>query len=100
MSPLSDKAVAVTGLPQGWDDRLLGAPSVYLTPATRPSLTEAQAWCKTLATTHYENFHVAAFVLPAALRPHFHSVYAFCRTSDDLGDEVGDRDTATRKLHC
>lgn len=80
------------------DDSLLGAPELYLTPATRPSLAEAQSWCKTLATTHYENFHVATFFLPAALRPHFHSVYAFCRTSDDLGDEVADTVTATRLL--
>jgi squalene synthase HpnC len=80
------------------DDRLLAAPAIYLTPATRPSLAEAQAWCKTLTTTHYENFHVATFFLPAALRPHFHSVYAFCRTSDDLGDEVADAPTATRLL--
>jgi squalene synthase HpnC len=82
----------------GLDDRLLGAPEIYLTPNVRPSLLEAQAWCKRLTTTHYENFHVATFFLPAALRPHFHSVYAFCRTSDDLGDEVADTATATRLL--
>ena len=80
------------------DDRLIGAPAFYLTPGTRPSLADAQAWCKTLTTTHYENFHVATFFLPSALRPHFHSVYAFCRTSDDLGDEVADTATATRLL--
>jgi len=80
------------------DDRLLGAPAEYVTPAARPSLAEAQAWCEHLTTTHYENFHVATFFLPAALRPHFHSVYAFCRTSDDLGDEVADTATATRLL--
>jgi squalene synthase HpnC len=84
--------------PSDFDDRLLGAPPLYLTPAARPSLAQAQAWCKTLTTTHYENFHVATFFLPAALRPHFHSVYAFCRTSDDLGDEVADTATATRLL--
>jgi len=80
------------------DDNLIGAPEIYLTPVVRPSLADAQAWCKHLATTHYENFHVATFFLPAALRPHFHSVYAFCRTSDDLGDEVADTATATRLL--
>ena len=79
-------------------DSLDGAPEVYRTPAQRPSLPEAQAWCKHLAETHYENFHVATFFLPAKLRPHFHSVYAFCRTSDDLGDEVGDTAVATRLL--
>jgi squalene synthase HpnC len=80
------------------DDSLDGAPSLYLTPATRPTLVDAQAWCKTLATTHYENFHVATYFLPKALRSHFHSVYAFCRTSDDLGDEVADTATAKRLL--
>jgi squalene synthase HpnC len=39
---------------------------------------------------HYENFSVATWFLPKRLRPHFHSVYAYCRISDDLGDEVGD----------
>jgi squalene synthase HpnC len=80
------------------DDSLQGAPSLYLTPAVRPTLSEAQVWCKTLATTHYENFHVATLFLPAALRPHFHAVYAFCRTSDDLGDEVADTAIATHLL--
>jgi squalene synthase HpnC len=80
------------------DDNLIGAPAEYQTPSVRPSLAEAQAWCKHLATTHYENFHVATMFLPAALRPHFHSVYAFCRASDDLGDEVADTATATRLL--
>jgi squalene synthase HpnC len=80
------------------DDRLLEAPEVYRTPAVRPSLEEAQAWCKTLTDTHYENFHVATFFLPQRLRPHFHSVYGFCRTSDDLGDEVGSTEIATKLL--
>jgi squalene synthase HpnC len=75
--------------------KLTGAPEIYLTPNIRPSLAEAQAWCKHLATTHYENFHVATFFLPAKLRPHFYSLYAFCRTSDDLGDEVATTTLAT-----
>ncbi len=77
---------------------LRGAPAGYATPAERPSLAEAQAWCRHLAATHYENFHVATFFLPARLKPHFESVYAFCRTSDDLGDEIGDVPTAKRLL--
>jgi len=80
------------------DDSLIGAPALYVTPPMRPSLAEAQQWCRHLATTHYENFHIATFFLPASLRPHFHSVYAFCRTSDDLGDEVADTVTATHLL--
>jgi squalene synthase HpnC len=77
---------------------LLGAPLEYLTPLERPTLEEARAWCRKLATTHYENFHVATFFLPRKVRPHFESIYAYCRVADDLGDEVVDPAVATRLL--
>ena len=32
------------------------------------------------------------------LRPHFHAIYAYCRVSDDLGDETGDPATALALL--
>jgi squalene synthase HpnC len=80
-------------------DSLAGAPPQYLTPdGHRFTLAEARAWCHQLATTHYENFHVATFFLPKRVRPHFESVYAFCRVSDDLGDEVAGTTTALRLL--
>ncbi len=79
-------------------NRLEGAPSAYLEPATRPSLAEARQYCKALAESHYENFHIATYFLPSALRPHFHAVYAYCRIADDLGDEVADTQTALRLL--
>ncbi len=78
--------------------RLAGAPAEYLLPAVRPTLAEAQAWCRHLATTHYENFHVATWFLPKRVRPYFESIYAFSRTADDLGDEVPERAVATRLL--
>jgi squalene synthase HpnC len=81
-------------------DPLVGAPDAYLTPPDRPTLEEARAWCHELATSHYENFHVATFFLPKRVRPHFESVYAFCRVSDDLGDEVADTNTALRLLEA
>jgi squalene synthase HpnC len=77
---------------------LEGAPAEYLLPAVRPTLAQARAWCRDLATTHYENFHVATWFLPKRARPYFESIYAFSRTADDLGDEVADRETATRLL--
>ncbi len=77
---------------------LIGAPPDYLTPLERPTLQEAQAWCRELATTHYENFHVATWFLPRKVRPHFESVYAYCRVADDLGDEVPDPAVAMRLL--
>lgn len=81
-------------------DPLAGAPAEYQMPSERPTLGEARAWCHELATTHYENFHVATFFLPKRVRPHFESVYAFCRVSDDLGDEVADTSTALRLLEA
>ncbi|HXE07369.1 MAG TPA: squalene synthase HpnC [Acidobacteriaceae bacterium] len=79
-------------------DVLAGAPLEYITRDERPALDEALAWCHNLATTHYENFHVATYFLPARVRPHFWSLYAFCRISDDLGDEVESTGTALRLL--
>jgi len=58
-------------------------------PDRTPTLSEAQQYCRELAESHYENFHVASWLLPKRLLPHFHSIYAYCRISDDLGDEVG-----------
>src|ERR1039457_4208995 len=73
-------------------------PASYRIPAVAPTLAEARAWCKHLAESHYENFHVASWFLPEALRPHSDSIYAHCRVSDDLGDEVGDSAVALALL--
>jgi squalene synthase HpnC len=81
-------------LARGW----AALPASYRIPDVAPSLDEARAWCKRLAESHYENFHVASWFLPKDLRPHFHSIYAYCRVSDDLGDEVGDRSAALALL--
>lgn len=58
--------------------------------AYRVTPDEARAYCARLTRSHYENFHVVTWLTPRALRPAFESIYAFCRWSDDLGDEVGD----------
>jgi squalene synthase HpnC len=65
-------------------------PANYAIPASPPSLDESQEYCRRLARTHYENFSVATWFLPKHLRQDFLNVYAYCRISDDLGDEVGD----------
>jgi len=65
-------------------------PAHYAIPSTPPTLAEAQEYCARLARTHYENFSVVSWFLPHRLRQHFYNVYAYCRISDDLGDEVGD----------
>jgi squalene synthase HpnC len=89
--PATDREIL---LEQGW----AALPSSYRIPDAAPTLEEARAWCKRLAETHYENFHVASWFLPRKLRPHFHAIYAYCRVSDDLGDEVGDRDQSLALL--
>jgi squalene synthase HpnC len=70
----------------GWD----ALPPEYAIPSHAPSLAEARSYCRRLARSHYENFSVASWFLPARLRQHFFNIYAYCRISDDLGDEVGD----------
>lgn len=73
-------------------------PPEYAIPDSAPSLPEARAYCRRLATSHYENFSVATWFLPKHLHEHFYVVYAYCRISDDLGDEVGDAATSLRLL--
>ena len=51
---------------------------------------EAQRYTRWLATHHYENFNVVSWLLPRRLHQHFYNLYAYCRWSDDLGDEVAD----------
>jgi squalene synthase HpnC len=62
-------------------------------PATsRAGLRDAYLWCRDYAKAHQENFTVVSWVLPKEIRPHFWSLYSFCRWTDDLGDEAeGDR---------
>src|SRR5271169_1053656 len=73
-------------------------PATYAIPPSAPSLEEAQEYCRHLARTHYENFSVATWFLPQHLRQDFFNVYAYCRISDDLGDEVGDPSTSLALL--
>jgi squalene synthase HpnC len=84
----------LTSASLGWS-RL---PVDYAIPATAPSLDEAREYCRRLARSHYENFSVATWFLPQRLRQHFFNVYAYCRISDDLGDEVGDTAAALELL--
>jgi squalene synthase HpnC len=81
-------------LEAGWSH----LPAAYRIPATAPSREAAFAYCEHLAKTHYENFSVATWFLPAHLKQHFYNVYAYCRISDDLGDEVGNAEQSLALL--
>ena len=76
-------------------DRL---PAAYAIPKQAPSEVEAQKYCRRLAKTHYENFSVATWFLPYRLRQHFYNIYAYCRISDDLGDEIDDSSLSLQLL--
>jgi len=48
-----------------------------------------------MGVDHYENFPVASWLCPAALRPAVEAIYRYARTADDLADE-GDASPAER----
>lgn len=54
-----------------------------------PSLASLQG------VSHYENFPVASFLCPPALRPPIAAIYWFARTADDIADE-GDASPESR----
>jgi squalene synthase HpnC/squalene synthase HpnD len=60
--------------------------------------SEAERYTRWLATHHYENFNVVSRLLPRELHQHFYNVYAYCRWSDDLGDEVASPSRAIELL--
>jgi len=57
-------------------------------------LQAADRYCRLLTDTHYENFTVASGLLRPQVRTDLARIYAFCRTTDDLGDESGTDATA------
>jgi len=61
-------------------------PTIAIPPG-KWTLESSRKYCRRLARSHYENFIVASFFLPKHLKQHFYNVYAYCRISDDLGDE-------------
>jgi squalene synthase HpnC len=51
------------------------------------SIESAYQHCEQLARSHYENFPVASWLLPRALRRPIAVIYAFARNADDFADE-------------
>jgi len=94
MSSIASNHSRISSIQSGW----AVLPPEYSIPAKAPTLVEAEEYCRRLARTHYENFAVATWFLPERLRQHFYNVYAYCRISDDLGDEVGNREASLALL--
>src|SRR3954468_15185079 len=49
-----------------------------------------------VSVEHYENFPVASWLCPPALRPAIRAIYWFARTADDIADE-GDAPAEVRQ---
>ena len=54
---------------------------------TGPALREGRAAARRAIRSHDENFPVAFALAPRDVRADMRAVYAFCRATDDLGDE-------------
>jgi len=60
------------------------------------ALDAADAYCRLLTRRHYENFSVASRFVNEQMRTDLMRIYAYCRTTDDLGDESPDRTALPR----
>ena len=58
--PTTDELLA-----RGW----AALPPGYRIPDVAPTLDEARLYCRRLAESHYENFHVATWFLPEETPP-------------------------------
>lgn len=58
-----------------------------LSPVSSLTTAEAYDYCERMARSHYENFPVGSLLVPAGVRRHVYSIYAFARTADDFADE-------------
>jgi 15-cis-phytoene synthase len=53
-------------------------------------MTGAQAYIPTLDQNRQSNFYFSFLILPKPKREAIETIYAFCRTTDDIVDEAGD----------
>ncbi len=53
----------------------------------------AYDYCKKIANSHYENFPVGSFLIPADKSKYIYSIYAFARYADDIADSEKYKDT-------
>ena len=72
--------------------------TVHWAFAPMTDIKAARQYTWRLAHEHYENFTVVSLLVPKVLRQDFCNIYAFCRTADDLGDEVGNTQLALQYL--
>jgi phytoene/squalene synthetase len=60
-------------------------------PSPAPvSIDAAYEFCAGIARSHYENFTIASWLMPSAMRRHMYAIYAYARFADDFADEEHD----------
>ena len=52
--------------------------------ADAAALAQAYEYCARVARSHYENFTVASWLMPRAMRKHMHAIYTYARMADDF----------------
>ena len=62
-------------------------PDVVVSLCNRPGSNRTTWTIAAVSVDHYENFPVASWLCPPALRPAIAAIYQFARTADDLADE-------------
>ena len=67
------------------DDPPVAAPD----PATPPTLEASYDYCRQLNKRHGTTYYAGTYALPAIKRHHVHALYAFCRSADDIVDDLG-----------
>ena len=80
------------------DDLAINGPDAPVSGWSGVTVAEARSRARRLAGSHRENFSVLTRLVPHDVRDDFAAVYAFCRTADDLGDEIGDPKRALELL--
>lgn len=80
------------------EDLAINGPDAPVSGWSGVGVAEARSRARRLARSHRENFSVLTRLVPHDVRDDFAAVYAFCRTADDLGDEIGDPGRALELL--
>ncbi|MEM7478712.1 MAG: squalene/phytoene synthase family protein, partial [Planctomycetota bacterium] len=65
---------------------------------TKWNLAEAETYCRNWGRNQYENFTVVSLLLPKSVRQDFYNIYAYCRWSDNLADEIEEQQRSLQLL--
>ena len=91
-----------------WENQLLDLAGQIAHPHPLPffsywagdvSLQKAYKWAERITAEHSKSFYFASALLPEEKRSAVRALYAFCRTVDDIVDEVSEREGVTALVY-